>query len=61
MCGGDAFHTYDFDENRPLICARELFKDDYELRERLQKEKKKATKSTSKAKASTKKSSKKKS
>ncbi len=61
MCGGDAFHTYDFDENRPLICARELFKDDYELRERLQKEKKKATKSTSKTKTSTKKSSKKKS
>lgn len=39
MCGGDAFHTWDFDENRPLICSRELFKEDYELRERLQKKK----------------------
>ena len=56
MCGGDAFHTYDFDENRPLICARELFKDDYELREKLQKKKKTTTKTKTTKKSSKKKS-----
>ena len=30
LCQGDAFHTWDFDENRPLVCSRELFKEDYE-------------------------------
>ena len=41
LCGGDAFHTWDFDENRPLICQRELFKEDYDLRKELLKNKKK--------------------
>ena len=29
LCGGDAYHTWDFDENRPLVCSKELFPDDY--------------------------------
>jgi radical SAM protein with 4Fe4S-binding SPASM domain len=41
ICGGDAFHTWDFDENKPLICARELFKEEFEMREKLQAKKKK--------------------
>ena len=29
-CGGDAFHTWDFENNKPKFCVRELFKDHYE-------------------------------
>ena len=29
-CGGDAFHTWNFDENKPNICLRPLFDKDYE-------------------------------
>jgi radical SAM protein with 4Fe4S-binding SPASM domain len=29
ICQGDAFHTWDFDENRPLMCSKELFNEDY--------------------------------
>ena len=48
ICGGDAFHTWDFEENRPLLCYRELFKDDLKLKEELHKMKKKTTKKTNK-------------
>lgn len=40
LCGGDAFHTWDFDENKPLMCSKELFKEDYKIKEELQKRKK---------------------
>ena len=56
MCGGDAFHTWDFDEQKPLICSREIFKEDYEVRERLQKKKDKEKKNNESKKSSKKKS-----
>ena len=28
-CCGDAFHTWDFEENKPNFCIREIFKDDF--------------------------------
>ena len=28
-CGGDAFHTWDFEENKPNFCVRDIFKDHY--------------------------------
>ena len=28
-CMGDAFHTWDFDTNKPRFCVREIFYDDY--------------------------------
>ena len=31
ICQGDAYHTWDFDENKPLVCSKELFKDDYDF------------------------------
>ena len=58
ICGGDAFHTWDFDENKPLVCPRELFKEDYEIQKELQKLRAKNTKTektTKKAKKTTKK------
>ena len=45
LCGGDAFHTWDFDENKPLVCPKVLFKDDYRIQKELQNRKKKRTKS----------------
>ena len=32
-CMGDAFHTWDFDENKPNFCVREIFKKDYDARD----------------------------
>ena len=29
LCCGDAFHTWDFDENKPLVCPKVIFKDKY--------------------------------
>ena len=29
LCLGDAFHTWDFDHNRPNFCIREIFKKEY--------------------------------
>ncbi len=29
-CQGDAFHTWDFDEKKPLVCSKELFPEDFE-------------------------------
>ena len=41
LCGGDAYHTWDFDENRPLVCSKELFPDDYKnFRQAMKKSKK---------------------
>ena len=37
LCGGDAFHTWDFDENKPLVCPKVLFKEDYKIKKELQK------------------------
>ena len=34
-CMGDAFHTWDWDENKPNFCVRELFKEDYAKRDEL--------------------------
>ena len=43
LCGGDAFHTWDFDLNEPLICSKELFKEDYIfMKEDLKRDKLKA-------------------
>ena len=33
-CMGDAFHTWDWDENKPNFCVREVFKEDYDERDR---------------------------
>lgn len=33
-CMGDDFHTWDFDNNKPRFCAREIFYKDYEKRKR---------------------------
>lgn len=41
LCGGDAFHTWDFDENKPLVCPKVLFKEDYRIQKELQDLKKK--------------------
>ena len=41
LCGGDAFHTWDFDENKPLVCPKVLFKEDYKIKEGLQAYRKK--------------------
>ena len=30
FCGGDAFHTWDFDTNKPRFCIREIYKEEYE-------------------------------
>ena len=32
-CLGDAFHTWDFEENKPNFCVREIFKEDYDARD----------------------------
>lgn len=40
LCCGDAFHTWDFDENKPLVCPKVLFKEDYKLAKELQARKK---------------------
>lgn len=29
LCCGDAFHTWNWDDNKPNYCIREVFKDDY--------------------------------
>ena len=29
VCSGDAFHTWDFENNKPNFCVREIFKDDF--------------------------------
>ena len=29
-CGGDAFHTWDFENKKPNFCLREIFKEDFE-------------------------------
>ena len=34
-CLGDAFHTWDWDENKPNFCVREIFKDDYDKRDEI--------------------------
>ena len=48
ICTGDAFHTWDFVNNKPNFCAREIFKDDIEKLENVGKKKtnKKPTKKT---------------
>ena len=33
-CLGDAFHTWDWDEKRPNFCVREIFKKDYDARDK---------------------------
>lgn len=40
LCTGDAFHTWDFDTNKPRFCAREVFFEDYKRK----KEKRKTVK-----------------
>ncbi len=30
VCLGDAFHTWDWDENKPNFCVREMFKEEYD-------------------------------
>ena len=37
-CLGDAFHTWDWDENKPNYCVREMFKEDYKKRDKAVKE-----------------------
>ena len=48
ICTGDAFHTWDFVNNKPNFCAREIFKEDIEKLENVGKKKtnKKPTKKT---------------
>ena len=40
-CMGDAFHTWDFDKNKPDFCAREIFKEDFKKKDKLLKDYKK--------------------
>ena len=40
LCGGDALHTWDFEENKPLMCSKEYFKEDYRIQKELQNRKK---------------------
>ncbi|MGN0967299.1 MAG: radical SAM protein [Candidatus Coprovivens sp.] len=35
ICTGDAFHTWDFKNNKPNFCARELYKDEFAKRDEL--------------------------
>jgi len=49
-CGGDSFHTWDFDSNKPNICLRPLFDEDY--KEENKNEKKVNEKKTTKKKSS---------
>ncbi len=58
ICMGGAFHTWDFDENRQLFCAREKFKEMYEFEKRVLENQKKNKKKDTKKKE-TKKSNKK--
>ena len=51
-CGGDAFHTWDFKNNKPNFCVREIFKEKY--KDEVVPEEKKTRKKT--VKKSTKKS-----
>jgi len=37
-CLGDAFHTWDWNENKPNFCVRELFEEDYKKRDELAEE-----------------------
>lgn len=58
ICTGDAFHTWDFKNNRPNFCARELYKEEFEQRDALRgitKNSKKTIKKTTTKKTSTKK------
>ena len=34
-CLGDAFHTWDWDEKKPNFCVREVFKEDYDKRDKV--------------------------
>ena len=56
-CGGDAFHTWNFDENKPNVCLRPLFDEEYE--EKVAEVSKPAKKKTSAKKTTTKKTTKK--
>ena len=38
FCLGDAFHTWDWEENKPNLCVREIFKEDYIKRDKLIRE-----------------------
>lgn len=56
LCLGDAFHTWDFKNNRPNFCKRELFEEDLlDNNKKKQKESTKKTKKESTKKAITKK------
>ena len=35
ICTGDAFHTWDFKNNKPNFCVRELYKDEFAKRDEL--------------------------
>lgn len=55
LCGGDAFHTWDFDENKPRLCHYEFFDREKRAKEtidkikkELQKEKKTTKRKTTK-------------
>lgn len=56
-CGGDSFHTWNFDENKPNICLKELFDKENALND--EKTLKKTAKKTSGKKTTTKKTAKK--
>ncbi len=58
ICTGDAFHTWDFKNNKPNFCARELYKEEFEQRDALRgitKNSKKTIKKTTTKKTTTKK------
>ena len=59
ICTGDAFHTWDFKNNKPNFCAREMFKEDFELIEGTEKKTTKKTTTKKVAKKTTKKTTKK--
>ena len=43
LCGGDAFHTWDFTDNKSKFCIHSFFKDEYELERKLNRKKKKSS------------------
>ena len=38
LCGGDAFHTWDFDHNEPNFCIHRMFEEEYDMEKKFKKE-----------------------
>lgn len=54
-CGGDSFHTWNFDDNKPNICIKKIYKEECDDDKKKSSRKKKAVKKTTGRKKTTKK------